>query len=95
MKKKRLEKKIEFIFYFNMNIYKCFMFCAFNISPDCFRSIEKWIIDYEGSIFSEKVNRWLKIVNQYPKYQTYLTSFLFETSVINKCYCNRMFSYFI
>lgn len=61
----------------------------------CLNNIEGWIRDYEDSQFSENFNRLIKMVNKYPKYQTYMTSFLFETSVFNKFFCNRLFSYFI
>lgn len=61
----------------------------------CLISIEAWIRNYEDSWFSERLNRWNRMINQYPKYQTYLTTFLLENSVFNKCFCNRLFSYFI
>jgi hypothetical protein len=61
----------------------------------CFTGVEGWIRDYEDTQFSENFNRLIKMVNQYPKYQTYMTSFQFETSVFNKFFCNRLFSYFI
>lgn len=61
----------------------------------CFNSVEGWIRDYEDTQFSENYDRLIKMLNQYPKYQIYMTSFLFETSVFNKFFCNRLFSYFI
>jgi hypothetical protein len=61
----------------------------------CFNSVEAWIREYVDTQFSENFNRLIKMVNQYPKYQTYMTSFQFETSVFNKFFCNRLFSYFI
>lgn len=61
----------------------------------CLIGIEAWVRNYEDFKFSENFNRLIKIVNQYPKYQTYMTSFQFETSVFDKFFCNRLFSYFI
>lgn len=61
----------------------------------CLMGIEAWIRNYEDSLFSENFNRWSKMVNRYPIYQTYMSSFLFENPVFNKTFCNRLFSYFI
>jgi len=63
------------------------------IPDDCLLSIKTWIRDYEYTLVSEKFSRWIKMVNQYPKFQTYKTSFLFEYSVFNSCFCNRLFSF--
>jgi hypothetical protein len=68
---------------------------VYRIPLDCLISVEGWIRDYEDSQFSENYDRLIKMVNKYPKYQIYMTSFLFETSVFNKFFCNRLFSYFI
>ncbi len=65
------------------------------IPDDCLFSIKTWTRDYEYTLVSEKFSRWTKMVNQYPKFQTYKTSFLFEHSVLNSCFCNRLCSYFI
>ena len=65
------------------------------IPLDCLFGVEVWIRNYEDSLFSEKFHIWTKMVNQYPTYQTYMSSFLFENPVFNKIFCNRLFSYFI
>ena len=61
----------------------------------CLNSVEGWIRDREDKQFSENFNILIKMVNQYPKYKLYMTAFQFETSVFNKFFCNRLFSYFI
>jgi hypothetical protein len=65
------------------------------IPLDCLHSVKVWIRDYEDSLFSERFNKWIKMVNQYPRYQTYLSTFLFEHGVFNKYFYNRLFSYFL
>lgn len=61
----------------------------------CLNSVKGWIKDHEEIQFSKNFNRLINMAIQYPKYQTYITTFLFETSVFNKFFCNRLFSYFI
>jgi hypothetical protein len=61
----------------------------------CLNSVEGWIRDHADTQFSENFNRLIKIVNQYPTYRTYMSSFLFENPVFNKFFCNRLFSHFI